>query len=189
MECHINTNIIVKKYINENVWMGDTFQKLLDKDNLLPEIERLEETQTIFADTPSEDEFLGTCNEFFWVLKTFAEYTLRKELPSAMFYLNIAVRDLLNKMLRWHIYLQQGTPVDMGILDSNMEKFLENELFDLYKKTYPTADYDEIWKAYDAVVELWHIVSLSIAEHCGFSYPEETEKNMLAFISTLRACK
>ena len=178
-----------KEQVNENVWMGDTFQKLLDKDNLLPEIERLEETQTIFADTPSEDEFLGTCNEFFWVLKTFAEYTLRKELPSAMFYLNIAVRDRLNKMLRWHIYLQQGTPVDMGILDSNMEKFLENELFDLYKKTYPTADYDEIWKAYDAVVELWHIVSLSIAEHCGFSYPEETEKNMLAFISTLRAWK
>lgn len=178
-----------KEQVNENVWMGDTFQKLLDKDNLLPEIERLEETQTIFADTPSEDEFLGTCNEFFWVLKTFAEYTLRKELPSAMFYLNIAVRDLLNKMLRWHIYLQQGTPVDMGILDSNMEKFLENELFDLYKKTYPTADYDEIWKAYDAVVELWHIVSFSIAEHCGFSYPEETEKNMLAFISTLRAWK
>ncbi|MBE5845711.1 MAG: hypothetical protein E7302_16395 [Butyrivibrio sp.] len=170
----------------ENVWIGDTYKKLLDKDGILPEIERLEETQTLFGCSPSEEEFLGTCNEFFWVLKTFSEYTLRKELPSAMFYLNIAVRDMLNKMLRWHIYLQKGTPVDMGILDSKMEKLLEKELFDLYKKTYPTADYDEIWKAFDAVVELFHKVGYVIAKKCGYTYPEETEKNMLSFISNLK---
>ena len=170
---------------HDNVWIGDTYQKLLDKDDLLPEIERLEETQTLFAETPSEEEFAGINSEFFWVLKTFAEYTLRKELPSAMFYLNIAVRDLLNRMLRWHIYLKYREPVDMGILDSNMEKLLEEELFLLYKKTYPTADYNEIWKAYDAVVELWHKASCVVAEDCGYSYPEETEKNMLNFIRNL----
>ena len=170
----------------DNVWIGDTYKKLLDKDNLLPEIERLTETQTMFAEKPSEEEFLGTCSEFFWVLKTFAEYTLRKELPSAMFYLNIAVRDLLNRMIRWHIYLQQDAPVDMGILDSNMEKLLEKELFDLYKKTYPNADYEQLWDAYSAVTELWHKTGCSVSRHCGYSYPEETEQNMLDFISNLR---
>lgn len=176
-----------REQTHDNVWMGDTYKKLLDKDGILPEIERLEETQTLFSDTPSEKEFLGTCNEFFWVLKTFAEYTLRKELPSAMFYLNIAVRDLLNKMLRWHIYLKNDAPVDMGILDSNMEKLLEKELFDLYKKTYPSADYKEIWNAFDAVTLLWHKVGCSIADRCSFSYPEETEKNMLCFIQNLKS--
>ena len=175
-----------REHPHENVWIGDTFKKLLDKDGLLPEIERIEETQTIFAEKPSNEEYLGTCNEFFWVLKTFSEYTLRKELPSAMFYLNIAVRDLLNKMIRWHIYLKHGSPVDMGILDSNMEELLENELFDLYKKTYPAADYDEIWKAYDSVIELFHKDSCAVSERCGYSYPEETEKKMLRFISALR---
>ena len=171
---------------HENVWIGDTYKKLLDKDGLLPEIERLEETQTLFAGRPSEGEFIGTCSEFFWVLKTFAEYTLRRELPSAMFYLNIAVRDLLNRMLRWHIYLQKGAPVDMGILDSNMEKLLEKELFELYKRTYPSADYGEIWKAYDAVTELWHKVGCAVAERCGYSYPEEMEEDMLGFIAELK---
>lgn len=172
---------------HENVWIGDTYKKLLNKDGLLPEIERLEETQTLFAEKPSEEDFVGTCNEFFWVLKTFAEYTLRRELPSAMFYLNIAVRDLLNRMLRWHIYLQKGAPVDMGILDSNMENLLEKELFELYKRTYPSADYSEIWKAYDAVTELWHKVGCAVAERCGYSYPEEMEENMLTFIADLKA--
>ena len=175
-----------REQIHENVWIGDTFIKLLDKDGLLPEIERLEETQTLFDGRPSEEEFIGICSEFFWVLKTFAEYTLRKELPSAMFYLNIAVRDLMNRMLRWHIYQKQGVPVDMGILDSNLEKLLEKELFDLYKKTYPTADYAEIWKAYDAVVELWHKAGNLVAESGGYSYPEEIEENMLKFIENLR---
>jgi aminoglycoside 6-adenylyltransferase len=171
---------------HDNVWIGETYQKLLDKDNLLPEIERLTETQTIFASAPEESEFFGTCDEFWWVLKTFAEYTLREELPSAMFYLNVAVRDLLNRMVSWYLYLRDGEPVDVGILNSRFEKLLEEDLFLLYKKTYPDADYEHMWEAYTAVTELWNRLGRTVAEKRGFSYPEETEKNMLEFIRELR---
>ena len=123
------------------------------------------------------------------MLKTFVEYTLREELPSAMFYLNVAVRDLINKMLRWHIYLKADQPVDMGILDSNLEKMLEQELFLMYKKTYAEANYVSIWKAYDAVVELWRKVGRVVAEQCGYYYPNKTEKDMLKFIRRLREHK
>ena len=170
----------------ENVWIGDTYQKILDKDGMLPEIERLDETQTYFAQKPSEEEFTGVCNEFWWVLKTFAEYTLRKELPSAMFYLNMAVRDLLHRMIKWYIYLQAGKPVDMGILDSNMEKLLSEEMFTMYKRTYPAADSDQMWEAFDAVVQLWHLTGRDVAGLCGYIYPEDTEKEMLRLISGLR---
>ena len=173
---------------HENVWIGETYQKILDKDNRLPEIERLNETQTIFASVPTEEEFIGTCNEFWWVLKTFVEYTLRKELPSAMFYLNVAVRDLLNRMISWYIYLRAGTPVDLGILNSNFEKHLEKDLFQLYKKTYPDADYEHIRQAYFAVTELWSRTGKAVAEERGFQYPEETEKNMLEFIHGIQSC-
>lgn len=171
---------------HDNVWIGETYQKLLDKDNLLPEIERLTETQTIFTSAPTESEFFGTCNEFWWVLKTFAEYTLREELPSAMFYLNVAVRDLLNRMVSWYLYLRDGEPVDVGILNSRIEKLLEEDLFLLYKKTYPDADYEHMWQAYTAVTELWNRLGRAVAQKRGFSYLEETEKNMLEFIRELR---
>ncbi len=170
----------------ENVWISDTYRKILDKDHMLPEIERLDERQTWFAETPSEEAFDGTCNEFWWVLKTFAEYTLRKELPSAMFYLNTAVRDLLNRMIRWDLFLQTGKPVDMGILDCNMEKLLGEEMFSLYKKTYPAADYVQIREAYDTVVQLWTIAGKDVAERCGYAYPEDTAENMLNLIESLR---
>lgn len=63
-----------------------------------------------------------------------------------------------------------------------MEKLLEKELFLIYKRTYPTAEYERIWNAYDAVLELWHRVAGAVAEYCGFIYPEATEKNMVSFI-------
>lgn len=175
-----------REQTHENVWIGDTYLKILDKDNMLPEIERLDEKQTWFAGTPSEEEFSGTNNEFWWVLKTFAEYTLRKELPSAMFYLNIAVRDLLYRMIRWYLFLQAGQPVDMGILDSNMEKLLDGELFSLYKETYPAADYEQIWKAFNAVVTLWTTIGKEVAERSGYVYPTDTERNMLSLIRSMK---
>ncbi len=170
---------------HENVWFGDTFQKLLDKDGMLSIADRLEEKQTLFADIPSESEYTGTCDEFWWVLKTFAEYTLREELPSAMFYLNVAVRDLLHKMLHWHLCLRYGHPVDLGILDSNLEKLLEQDLLLLYRKTFPDADYEHIREAYDAVVLLWRKAGSDVAERCGFRYPRETEADMLDLIRKL----
>ncbi len=171
---------------HENVWIGDTYLKIMDKDNILPEIERLDEKQTWFSGKLSEEEFDGMCSEFWWVLKTFAEYTLRKELPSAMYYLNVAVRDLLNRMVRWHLFLRAGQPVDMGILDCNMEKLLDKKLYSLYKETYPAADYEQIWKAFDAVVRLWNTIGKDVAEHCGYAYPTDMERKMLSLIRSMK---
>ena len=170
---------------HENVWIGDTYLKILDKDNLLPETKRLEEKQTWFAETPSGEEFSGANSEFWWVMKTFIEYTLRKELPSAMFYLNTAVRGLLNQMIRWYLFLRAGQPVDMGILDCNMEKLLSEDLFLLYKKTYPASDYEQIREAFDAAAELWSVTGNGVAERCGYTYPADTERNMLSLIRSL----
>ena len=173
----------------ENAWNGNTYQKILDKDNSLPQIDCLEENQLMYAKKPTEAEFMGICNEFWWVLKTFAEYALREELVAAMFYLNVAVRDLLNKMLHWYLYLQAEQPVELGILESNLDKLLDKELFVLYKQTYPTAECEIIWQAYDAVLKIWRKAGNTVANKCRFYYPKETEKNIVGFIQILRKQK
>ena len=91
------------------LFRGDrNYQKLLDKDGILPETERLEEKQTIFASAPSREEFDNINCEFWWVMKTFAEYTLREELLSSMFYLNNSVRDLLNRIFPFRFFRSSG---------------------------------------------------------------------------------
>ncbi len=168
-----------------DVWIGDTYQKLLDKDGLLSMDDRLEERQTLFSEVPTQETFMDACDEFWWVMKTLAEYTLRRELPAAMYYLNVSVRGLLNRMLCWHVRLQAGRPVDMGILNSHLEGRLEKDLFQLYRATYPDAEFAHIREAFDAAARLWNKVGNLVAEQCGFEYPRETEENMLAFIRNL----
>ena len=99
--------------------------------------------------------------------------------------LNVAVRDLLNQMIRWHLFLREGHPIDMGILDCNMERLLEEDLFLLYKITYPIADYERIREAFDAAAKLWNILGNDVAAQCGYSYPIDTEKNMLRLIRSI----
>ena len=159
------------------------------KDGLLTMDDRLEERQTRFSEIPTREAFADACDEFWWVMKTFAEYTLREELLPAMFYLNNAVRGLLNRMIRWYLFLKAGGPVDMGILDSRMGEVLDADLFRLYRKTYPNAEYSQIWDAYGAAAALWKKTGQFVAERCGFEYPEKTEQDMAAFIQCLKEQK
>ena len=73
----------------------------------------------------------------------------------------------------------------MGILDSHLEGLLEENLFQLYRATYPEADYPHIREAFDAAVRLWREVGTLVAQRCGFVYPRETEQHMLTFIRSL----
>lgn len=171
---------------SDNVWIGNTYVKIMDKDNILPRIEKLRDEQLVYYELPTKAIFDGTCQEYFWVLKTFAEYTLRRELPAAMFYLNNSVRDMLNRMIRWYISLMNRVPVEIGILDSYFEIHLKKDLFDLYKATYAKGDYVDIWRAFDNVVILFRSVGQNIADLMQFKYPIDVEGNMLEFIENLK---
>lgn len=168
-----------------NVWIGNTYLKLMDKDDSLPPIDKTKEVLQFFTERPTKENYLGTCAEFFWVLKTLAEYICRKELLAAMFYLNVSVRDMLNRMLRWYISMENDFSVEIGILDSYMEKLLPTDFFELYKKTYPIADYASIWDSLHAAVALFHKAGSAIAERFEFEYPDKMEKDIVTLIQNL----
>ena len=172
---------------HDNVWMGRTYQKLLDKDGLLPHIDKRADEQLSFTERPTSEAFEGTCMEFFWVLKTFSEYVRREELPAAMFYLHVSVRDMLNRMLRWHIGMSHGFSVELGILDSYFGRHLRPELWALYRQTYPTAETESLRAAFDATVRLFRVAATEVAQAQGFAYPADTERDMLAFIARMEA--
>lgn len=180
----IELDMFMKRY--QELEKGDTFKILLDKDKILPELDNNHDSKLICVDKPSENEFHEKCMEYFWVLKTFTEYIMRRELPAAMFFLNIAVRDILDTAIRWHIGFRYDYSVSCGILNSYFEKYLDKDLFDLYKQTYPTSEYDSIWMAYDSVVKLFRQVGEGLANDFGYKYPEETERAMLELIKQMR---
>lgn len=169
----------------ENVWISGTFQVLLDKDGNYADVGRTEEN-LLFYEVPDGKEFEGCCSEFFWVLKTCAEYVLRKEIPAAMFYLNLSVRDVLNRMVRWYICLKNKRPVEPGILDSYLERYLPEEIWDGYCRTYACAEQASLWNALDEMTELFHRVGVEVAAKINTAFPDRQKQAMLDFITRLK---
>lgn len=169
----------------ENAWISGTFQVLMDKDGRYADVEKTEE-KLLFYEVPNVKEFEGCCSEFFWVLKTYAEYVLRKEIPAAMFYLNFSVRDVLNRMIRWYICLQNKEPVELGILDSYLERYLPEDIWVGYCRTYVCAEQVSLWNALYAMTEVFHSTGVEVAAEIDTVFPDGQQQAMLDFIAWLK---
>lgn len=144
------------------------------------------EEELLFYEIPKVKDFEGCCSEFFWVLKTYAEYVLRKEIPAAMFYLNLSVRDVLNRMVRWYICLQNKGPVGLGILDSYLERYLPEDIWEGYCRTYVCAEQIFMWDALDEMTEVFHRTAVEVAVRINTVFPDRQQQAMLDFIAWLK---
>lgn len=177
-----------EKYVaknTENAWISGTYEVILDKRGEYINVGRTDE-ELLFYEIPEIKDFKGCCGEFYWVLKTYAEYVLRKEIPAAMFYLNLSVRDVVNRMIRWYICLREKRPVELGILDSYLDRYLPEKLWACYCETYACADEASMWKAFDAMTSVFHLAGQEVASEIGAAFPDEQEQDMMRFIKGLK---
>lgn len=169
----------------ENVWISGTYQVLLDKDGSYADVGKTKE-ELLYYEVPNGKDFEGCCSEFFWVLKTYAEYALREEIPAAMFYLNFSVRDVLNRMIRWYICLQNKEPVELGILDSYLERYLPEDIWACYCRTYVCAEDVAMWNALDEMTEIFRRTGVEVAAKINAVFPDRQRQDMLEFIAGLK---
>lgn len=177
-----------EKYVKkntENVWISGTYEVLLDKNREYTDVGKAGE-ELLFYEIPTVKDFEGCCAEFYWVLKTYAEYVLRKEIPAAMFYLNLSVRDVVNRMIHWYICLQNAKPVELGILDSYMENFLSGDMWACYCETYAYAEETSMWKALDAMMLVFHMAGEKVATWIDTVFPDKQEQDMRKFLNRLK---
>lgn len=178
-----------EKYVKkntENVWISGTYEVLLDKNREYADVGKTED-ELLYYEIPTAKDFEGCCGEFFWVLKTYAEYVLREEIPAAMFYLNLSVRDVVNRMIRWYICLQNREPVELGILDSYLERYLPRDMWICYCETYACAEEASMWKALDAMAEVFHMAGEEVAACIDTVFLDRQEQDMLEFIKRLKS--
>ena len=176
-----------EKYVKkntENAWISGTYEVLLDKNREYTDVGKAEE-ELSFYEIPTVKDFQGCCGEFYWVLKTYAEYVLRGEIPAAMFYLNFSVRDVENRMIRWYICLQNKKPVELGILDSYLERYLPRDMWACYCETYACAEEASMWKALDAMAEVFHMAGERVAKWIDTVFPDKQEQDMREFIQRM----
>lgn len=158
---------------------------LLDKDGLLPRL--MPPTDRDYhVKKPSECEYLACCNEFWWCLNNVAKGIARDELPYAMQMYNRCVRDMLDSMIEWQIGIDTDFTVSAGKMGKFYKKYLSDELYCLYAKTYSTSDYEQLWESVLTACSLFRRIAITVAAVFGYKYNQNDDKNMMKYITNVR---
>lgn len=159
---------------------------LLDKDGIVPPLPPPSDRDYL-PKPPTAKQFADCCNEFWWVCPYAAKGLWREEIPYAKQIMEVYVRDMLTKMLFWHIGLKTQFSKSPGKSGKYFQRYLDTETWDLLLKTYSDADYDHTWDALLAMCQLFRRTALQIAGHYGFAYPHGDDERVRAYLRHVRA--
>lgn len=158
---------------------------LLDKAGLLPELPPPNGSDYATA-PPSAEQFAGCCNEFWWVSTYIAKGLWRRELSYAKHMTDHPVRDMLIRMLEWHIGVRSGFTASPGKLGKYFERHLEPRLWHTFVLTYADADYERMWDALFAMCGLFRETAAEVAAYFGYAYPFEDDRRVTAHLQHVR---
>ncbi|MCZ8518480.1 MULTISPECIES: aminoglycoside 6-adenylyltransferase [Paenibacillus] len=158
---------------------------LLDKDGALEPFPPPSDRDYLIV-PPSREQFAHCCNEFWWVSTYIAKGLWRRELPYAKYMMDRPVRDMLVRMLEWHIGVRSGFTAVPGKAGKYLEKHLEPQRWAAYVSTYADGDDDRIWEALFAMVRLFRETALEVADHFGCDYPHEDDRKVTAHLNYVR---
>jgi aminoglycoside 6-adenylyltransferase len=158
---------------------------LLEKDGLIAPIPPASDKDYLIR-KPSEKEFSDTCNEFWWICMNIAKGLWRKELSYSMFMYEQINRNVLMRMLEWEIGRRTGYTKSAGKLGKYFEDFLAKDEWDAFVSTYSNGDYESIWDGLFTMTELFRKTARTVADHFGFSYPFEDDRNVSQHLKHIR---
>jgi aminoglycoside 6-adenylyltransferase len=158
---------------------------LLDKDNILPECPPPTD-EDYRVKKPTEAQYHAHCNEFWWCLNNVAKGIARDELSYAMWMYHVVVRETLEAMIAWYIGINTDFLVSAGKQGKFFKKYLPEDLYEMYKKTYSDGEYDNFWAAIFIACELFKIIAPQVGKHFDFAYKKDEEESMLEYLKWLR---
>ena len=158
---------------------------LLDKDGVLPSIPPTND-RNYWVQKPTQPQYDGCCNEFWWCLNNVAKGIARDQLPYAMRMYGQIVHGELDKMLDWFIGTRTDFSVSVGMWGKYYKKYLPPELYELYRATYATGNYDDLWAAIFAACEIFRATAPSVGKHFGYGYNQRDDDNMTAYLLRMK---
>lgn len=181
----IDLHIEVKECTVEN-YLADTLCiKLLDKENILPDIPDPNDSM-YHIKRPTKPQYDGCCNEFWWCLNNIAKGIARDQMPYAQRMYMQVVHIELEKMIEWYIASQHNFCVSTGMWGKYFKKYLSDELYEQYLKTYSNGDYENLWNAIFTACDLFKNIAVKVAGDCDFVYNEQDGINILEYLNNIK---
>ncbi len=154
---------------------------LLDKEHILPEIEKATDSQ-YWVKRPTNEQYLAVCNEFWWCTNNIAKGLWRKEIPYVQDMTNYHVRKQLIIMLDWKVGLLTGWSVSTGKSSKYLYKWLPEREWNLFLSTYFDCNIDRAWQAVFNMCNLFEEEARYVGEKSGWKYNEKEGKAAYSFL-------
>ncbi len=145
---------------------------LLDKENILPQMEPATDCD-FWVTKPTKEQFLATCNEFWWCTNNIAKGLWRAEIPYVQDMTNYNVRTELIKMLDWKVGLITDWSVSTGKSSKYLNKWLPEDEWQMLLLTYFDCNIVNAWKAVFKMCDLFKNVAKYVGEQLGYEYNEK----------------
>lgn len=181
----IDLRIEVKDVALER-YLSDTLtQKLLDKDDFLPEISPSND-MTHWIKPPTKEMYFGCCNEFWWCLNNVGKGIGRNQIPYAMRMYTEVVHPQLDKMIEWYIAMNNNFTISTGMWGKYFSKYLPLEFYDMYLNTYSDCDLNNFWDAIFTCCEFFSIIAKQVSEKFDYIYNIKDEENIMQYLNNIK---
>lgn len=159
-------------YAREHIKDDRLCRILLDKDNILPQIEEATD-QDYWVTKPTREQFLAACNEFWWCTNNIAKGLWRKEMPYVQDMANDVVRPELVRLLDWKAGIMTDWSVSTGKSSKYLYRWLPQEEWSAFLETYFDGNVDNAWKAVLKMCDLFGNVARDVGKQLGYPYNEK----------------
>ena len=190
--------------IDFTVWSVEQMRRIADATTVVPELDagyRLLLDKNMFVvdiplptgrafipTRPDESTFLTHINDFFSDVPFVAKCLLRDELLPAKWCLDSDMRDVyLRPMLEWWMACDHGWSVPTGALGKGLKKRLPPDLWAELEATYAGAGIEDNWESLFCTIAFFRHIALEVADHLGFTYPEEFDRRVTEHARRMRA--
>ena len=180
----IDLNLIPIERMDELLEKDSQTIVLLDKDSILPDFDPANDSD-YHIKPPTKKLYSVCCNSFLWVLQNIAKGICRDELPYVMRMYEFG-RDMLDQMVCWYIGLSYGYKISAGKCGKYFKKYLPDEQWEMYFKTYSDGEYSNVWNSLFMMCELFKILALEVGKHFNFEYPVKDDQNMMAYLKHVK---
>ena len=158
---------------------------LLDKTGILPKISEATD-RDYWVQKPSREQYLATCNEFWWCSNNIAKGLWRREMTYVQDMTNLYVRPELGKMLSWKVGILTDFSVSVGKSGKYMYRWLEPEEWQEYLSTWFSCDVEEAWEAVLRMCRLFEKTAIFVGEQLGYEYNREEGENAFGYLKQVK---
>jgi len=137
---------------------------------------------------PHEQAFLDVVQAFWWDIIYVAKSLLREELFFARYMLDSVIRHrYLRPMLDWYIGVSHDWQVNPNKQGRWYRNYLDSASWQEVEAIFAGPDLPQNWGALFAMCRLFGRSSRVVARSLAFSYPQQVEDDVLAYLHMLHA--